>query len=159
MDVAGQDATEAFEDIGHSDEAREILDGLLIGNLKRAVSWLSTYFFTRMLISPLARRPCAVSTLLQRALEVEQGRPDGLRPRPLRHHPGRRRRCLLRLPIPAGSTAAVVEGATGSSVRRGGVHLRSLSGTPCAARAGMSHKAGMETKTDRAPQGFETVSL
>lgn len=38
MDVAGQDSTEAFEDIGHSDEAREILDGLFIGNLKRAVS-------------------------------------------------------------------------------------------------------------------------
>ncbi|EMC99512.1 hypothetical protein BAUCODRAFT_29858 [Baudoinia panamericana UAMH 10762] len=36
LDVGGQDATEAFEDVGHSDEAREILNGLLIGNLKRA---------------------------------------------------------------------------------------------------------------------------
>jgi cytochrome b5 len=35
LDVGGQDATEAFEDVGHSDEAREILHGLLIGNLKR----------------------------------------------------------------------------------------------------------------------------
>ncbi|KAK2786686.1 hypothetical protein FQN52_007694 [Onygenales sp. PD_12] len=35
LDVGGQDATEAFEDVGHSDEAREILDGLLIGSLKR----------------------------------------------------------------------------------------------------------------------------
>ncbi|KAK4945450.1 hypothetical protein LTR10_015345 [Elasticomyces elasticus] len=35
LDVAGQDATEAFEDVGHSDEAREILEGLLIGELKR----------------------------------------------------------------------------------------------------------------------------
>ncbi|KAF7854626.1 hypothetical protein EAF04_010434 [Stromatinia cepivora] len=35
LDVAGQDATEAFEDVGHSDEAREILNGLLIGTLKR----------------------------------------------------------------------------------------------------------------------------
>ncbi|EAU33794.1 cytochrome b5 [Aspergillus terreus NIH2624] len=35
LDVAGQDATEAFEDVGHSDEAREILDGLFVGNLKR----------------------------------------------------------------------------------------------------------------------------
>ncbi|KAI9887741.1 MAG: hypothetical protein M1823_000490 [Watsoniomyces obsoletus] len=35
MDVAGQDATEAFEDVGHSDEAREILRGLMIGELKR----------------------------------------------------------------------------------------------------------------------------
>lgn len=37
LDVGGQDATEAFEDVGHSDEAREILDGLLVGNLKRVV--------------------------------------------------------------------------------------------------------------------------
>lgn len=37
LDVGGQDATEAFEDVGHSDEAREILDGLLIGTLKRQV--------------------------------------------------------------------------------------------------------------------------
>ncbi|GAB7362615.1 hypothetical protein MBLNU230_g2927t1 [Neophaeotheca triangularis] len=35
LDVGGQDATEAFEDVGHSDEAREILEGMLIGNLKR----------------------------------------------------------------------------------------------------------------------------
>jgi len=35
LDVGGQDATEAFEDVGHSDEAREILAGLLIGKLKR----------------------------------------------------------------------------------------------------------------------------
>ena len=38
MDVGGQDATEPFEDVGHSDEAREILDGLLIGDLKRVVN-------------------------------------------------------------------------------------------------------------------------
>ncbi|TAQ90288.1 hypothetical protein B7494_g1374 [Chlorociboria aeruginascens] len=35
LDVGGQDATEAFEDVGHSDEAREILQGLLVGTLKR----------------------------------------------------------------------------------------------------------------------------
>jgi len=35
LDVGGQDATEAFEDVGHSDEAREILSGLQIGTLKR----------------------------------------------------------------------------------------------------------------------------
>ncbi|KAL8870142.1 MAG: hypothetical protein Q9174_003745, partial [Haloplaca sp. 1 TL-2023] len=35
LDVGGQDATEAFEDVGHSDEARTILDGLIKGNLKR----------------------------------------------------------------------------------------------------------------------------
>lgn len=37
LDVGGQDATEAFEDVGHSDEAREILEKLLIGKLKRVV--------------------------------------------------------------------------------------------------------------------------
>ncbi|KAK4463811.1 putative cytochrome b5 protein [Cladorrhinum samala] len=35
LDVAGQDSTEAFEDVGHSDEARETLDTLLVGTLKR----------------------------------------------------------------------------------------------------------------------------
>ncbi|OAA59504.1 Cytochrome b5 [Cordyceps fumosorosea ARSEF 2679] len=35
LDVAGQDASEAFEDVGHSDEARESLDELLVGTLKR----------------------------------------------------------------------------------------------------------------------------
>jgi len=34
LDVAGQDATEAFDDVGHSDEAREILQGFLKGKLK-----------------------------------------------------------------------------------------------------------------------------
>jgi cytochrome b involved in lipid metabolism len=37
LDVGGQDATEAFEDVGHSDEAREILDGMLVGTLLRKV--------------------------------------------------------------------------------------------------------------------------
>ncbi|KAL9026489.1 MAG: hypothetical protein Q9196_004854, partial [Gyalolechia fulgens] len=35
LDVGGQDATEAFEDVGHSDEARSILEGLKAGELKR----------------------------------------------------------------------------------------------------------------------------
>ncbi|KAJ5168807.1 cytochrome b5 [Penicillium canariense] len=35
LDVGGQDGSEAFEDVGHSDEAREILDGLLVGTVKR----------------------------------------------------------------------------------------------------------------------------
>lgn len=46
LDVGGQDATEAFEDVGHSDEAREILEGLLIGKLKRAVRFPSSYLLT-----------------------------------------------------------------------------------------------------------------
>ncbi|KAL2174475.1 putative cytochrome b5 [Thermothelomyces heterothallicus CBS 202.75] len=36
LDVAGQDATEAFEDVGHSDEARETLKQLKVGTLKRS---------------------------------------------------------------------------------------------------------------------------
>ncbi|KAK0743299.1 cytochrome b5-like heme/steroid binding domain-containing protein [Schizothecium vesticola] len=35
LDVAGQDATEAFEDVGHSDEARESLKPMLVGSLQR----------------------------------------------------------------------------------------------------------------------------
>lgn len=38
LDSAGQDATEAFEDVGHSDEAREILDRMTVGSLKRLES-------------------------------------------------------------------------------------------------------------------------
>jgi len=44
LDVGGQDSTEAFEDVGHSDEAREILEGLLVGTLKRGVRFLSSLF-------------------------------------------------------------------------------------------------------------------
>lgn len=35
----GKDATDAFEDVGHSDEAREILAGLLTGDLNRRVNF------------------------------------------------------------------------------------------------------------------------
>ncbi|EGV62467.1 Cytochrome b5 [Yamadazyma tenuis] len=37
LDVAGTDATEEFDDIGHSDDAHEILKGLLIGKLEGGV--------------------------------------------------------------------------------------------------------------------------
>lgn len=37
VDCAGTDATEAFDDIGHSDDAHEILKGLLIGRLEGGV--------------------------------------------------------------------------------------------------------------------------
>ena len=42
LDVGGQDATEAFEDVGHSDEARETLDKLIVGDLKRQVRIFSS---------------------------------------------------------------------------------------------------------------------
>jgi len=38
LDVGGQDATEAFEDVGHSDEAREILEGMLVGKVARGAN-------------------------------------------------------------------------------------------------------------------------
>ncbi|KAI5778372.1 cytochrome b5-like heme/steroid binding domain-containing protein [Geopyxis carbonaria] len=38
MDVGGQDATDSFEDVGHSDEAREILEKLIVGKLKRTAN-------------------------------------------------------------------------------------------------------------------------
>ena len=41
--IAGKDATEAFEDVGHSDEARELLPGLLVGELEE--SSVSTEWF------------------------------------------------------------------------------------------------------------------
>lgn len=41
LDVAGQDASEAFEDVGHSDEARETLEALKVGTLKRQVCLIS----------------------------------------------------------------------------------------------------------------------
>ncbi|CAO3640098.1 unnamed protein product [Mucor fragilis] len=44
LDEAGKDATESFEDIGHSDEARDILEKYLIGTLDEA-SQNSTYKF------------------------------------------------------------------------------------------------------------------
>jgi len=31
----GQDATEAFEDVGHSDEARALLPGMLVGDFEK----------------------------------------------------------------------------------------------------------------------------
>lgn len=37
LDVAGIDATEAFNDIGHSDDAHDILKGLLVGKVEGGV--------------------------------------------------------------------------------------------------------------------------
>ena len=42
LEVAGTDATEAFEDIGHSDDAREAMEHLYIGDLATDVSHLSS---------------------------------------------------------------------------------------------------------------------
>ncbi|KAJ5220566.1 hypothetical protein N7468_009770 [Penicillium chermesinum] len=39
LDVAGQDATAAYEDVGHSEDADEILESFLIGTLKDATEY------------------------------------------------------------------------------------------------------------------------
>lgn len=46
LDIAGADATEAFEDVGHSDEARDILPKLYVGDLKRLVSSIQAARYT-----------------------------------------------------------------------------------------------------------------
>lgn len=43
VEVAGTDATEAFEEIGHSDEARELLKPYLLGKLADQVSSLRVF--------------------------------------------------------------------------------------------------------------------
>lgn len=66
LDVGGQDATEAFEDVGHSDEAREILEGLLIGDLKRQVRThhaLNTSQITNVLLSAWRPSTQGLSTI------------------------------------------------------------------------------------------------
>lgn len=35
MEVAGEDATEAFDDVGHSDEALGMLPRMIVGKIKR----------------------------------------------------------------------------------------------------------------------------
>lgn len=37
-ELAGQDATSGFEDAGHSDDAREIMDKFVLGSLTKEVS-------------------------------------------------------------------------------------------------------------------------
>lgn len=38
LDEAGKDATESFEDVGHSDEARDIMSKLYVGEYQAGVS-------------------------------------------------------------------------------------------------------------------------
>lgn len=55
--MGGQDATEAFEDVGHSDEAREILEKLLIGDLKRVVCFDLLFCFLLSHFPPFPASP------------------------------------------------------------------------------------------------------
>ena len=40
----GKDATEAFEDVGHSDEARELLAGMLVGEFEKGSVSFAMFF-------------------------------------------------------------------------------------------------------------------
>jgi cytochrome b involved in lipid metabolism len=51
--VIGKDATESFEDVGHSDEAREILKTLFIGTFGE----LDVCSFPHVRSAPTAHRP------------------------------------------------------------------------------------------------------
>lgn len=44
MEWIGRDASEAFEDVGHSDEARDMLPKMLVGEFKGEVSASYLYF-------------------------------------------------------------------------------------------------------------------
>ncbi|KAG2176517.1 hypothetical protein INT44_007180 [Umbelopsis vinacea] len=66
LDEAGKDATEAFEDIGHSDEAREILENYYVADLDEAVSCLKRICLDRCSCNPrrtLRRLPSLVLLL------------------------------------------------------------------------------------------------
>ncbi|KAH8550743.1 cytochrome b5 [Umbelopsis sp. PMI_123] len=54
LDEAGKDATEAFEDIGHSDEAREILEKYYVADLDEASQ-------KSVKKTPIARAPSAAA--------------------------------------------------------------------------------------------------
>lgn len=106
LDVGGQDATEAFEDVGHSDEARELLEPLLIGPLKRQVSTPYTPddeplpVRGKLTVSlATARRPFPQGPHVagpRRQLRVRE-----LRRRHVRRRLDRRPRVVLRLPVHA----------------------------------------------------------
>ena len=85
LDVGGQDSTEAFEDVGHSDEAREILDGLLVGTLKRQVSisppYTHTYILTHLAI--LAPR---TQCLRKQPSDPPPCHPPAIPHKPTKHH-------------------------------------------------------------------------
>ena len=114
LDVGGQDSTEAFEDVGHSDEAREILEGLLVGTIKRGVSSsLHTSQNTKRSqanIPQPGQRPSRQSPADHfLADQHRQRRPGRHGRRPLRRHPDRWRPGLLRLPVHAAEPAEGIE--------------------------------------------------
>jgi cytochrome b involved in lipid metabolism len=68
IEQAGVDATEAFEEIGHSEDARELLKEMYIGDLDTSVCYRSSLmsFFFFMPLHPIifAFMSVVLSTLL-----------------------------------------------------------------------------------------------
>jgi cytochrome b involved in lipid metabolism len=52
----GKDATEAFEDVGHSDEARALLPGMMIGEFETGPNVNTPFFICSQPCSPHPRR-------------------------------------------------------------------------------------------------------
>lgn len=50
-DIGGQDGTEAFEDVGHSDNAREVLTCLEVGTLQKLVCCVMVSTLTILLFT------------------------------------------------------------------------------------------------------------
>jgi hypothetical protein len=88
LDVGGQDSTEAFEDVGHSDEAREILDGLLVGTLKRQVNISLPYTYTYTLtISRFSKHVYNIHATTVRPSAVPSSGPSPQNTSPAISHP------------------------------------------------------------------------
>lgn len=100
IDVAGQDATTAYEDVGHSEDANEILEEYCIGTLKDAVQY---------------KRPTAVRVIQQTTATKEAGtaQPSVTR----------------RLAITAGSISGVVSLYVASTSARSHIILQHLLNT------------------------------
>ena len=72
VDVAGTDATVAFEDVGHSEDASEILDTYLVGNIKDAHEFVQPKKVVRVIkpISSVAETPKKSSITLKTASTI-----------------------------------------------------------------------------------------
>ena len=55
--LTGQDATDAFEDVGHSDEARALLPTMLVGDFEKDGVSNHAIFITIAIVIPFHFRP------------------------------------------------------------------------------------------------------
>lgn len=84
LSEAGKDATESFEDVGHSDDARGLLPAMLVGDIEGGA--VSVFFF--WVQNQPARAECRVLTLYARFSIPLAAYSPSQRPHPFRHkHP------------------------------------------------------------------------